>query len=80
MCATIVINNGVKELDTPSKFRDFFGYLPEKKGGYSTPIQINECLCQCDLDKTFEQKGVYYTTDPAGDYYIDIGELNDIIY
>lgn len=74
MCQIIVVNKGEKEIDTPKKFRLHFGYLPVRHSSYPA-MDVNLCLCQCDIDKTFQAKKIEYKTH-IGDYYV--GGLDNI--
>lgn len=66
MCQIVVINNGEKEIDTPRKFEQYFGFLPI----CIEDVQLDLCLCQCDIEETFKSRNIPFTTD-FGDYYVN---------
>lgn len=74
MCVVILINKGEKEIESPRQFQEHFGFLPEKEKHYNS-IEMDACLCQCDLDKTFKENKIEYKID-AGDYFV--GMLDQI--
>lgn len=74
MCDIIVINRGEKEIETPRQFQEHFGFLPEKSIHYNS-MDIDCCLCQCDIEKTFMAKNIPFKKD--GDFYV--GQLDDIV-
>lgn len=47
---------------------EHFGFMPDKDIHYNS-IEMDCCLCQCDIEKTFYENGINYKTD-AGDYYV----------
>lgn len=69
MCTVLVINKGEKEIETPSQFKEHFGFLPLIDEHYNDLV-MDGCLCQCDLEKTLEQKGIKYEND-FGDIYVN---------
>jgi len=75
MCNIIVINKGEKEIETPLQFLEHFGFIPELEFGY-VKIEWDYCLCQCDLEKSLNQKNISFKKD-CGDIYI--GMLDQVI-
>lgn len=75
MCGIVVINRGEKEIETPRQFEQHFGFMPEKDFGFND-IQIDACLCQCDLETTFKKNNIEFKTD-WGDFYV--GMLDEVI-
>jgi hypothetical protein len=75
MCSTVVINRGEKEIETPRQFQDHFGFLPDKDINY-TAIDMDYCLCQCDIETTLTEKGIPFKKD-CGDIYV--GELDEVV-
>jgi hypothetical protein len=73
MCNIVVINRGEKELGTPRQFQEHFGFLPNRDIHY-TDIDMESCLCQCDIEASFKERDIPYLFD--GDYYV--GELDRI--
>ena len=74
MCNIVVINRGEKEIETPRQFEEHFGFSPDKDIHYNT-IEMDCCLCQCDIDKTFKENNIEYKKD-CGDWYV--GELDKV--
>jgi hypothetical protein len=74
MCEILVINRGEKEIETPRQFQEHFGFLPHVHNKYNES-DLDMCLCSCDLDETFEQKGIEYARS-TGSYYV--GDLIDL--
>lgn len=75
MCQIIAINRGEVEITTPKQFDKYFGFLPIKEDGYNEMI-LDCCLCQCDIDKTFESKKIKYWFDNVDTYFV--GELDKL--
>jgi hypothetical protein len=69
MCEKVIINRGEKEIGTPREFQDHFGFLPDKGVDEDEELDMDSCLCQCDIDNTFIEKGIEYKRD-CGDYYV----------
>lgn len=75
MCNIVVINRGEIEIGTPKEFLEHFGFEAEKEEYYDT-VNIEACLCQCDVEKTFIEKGIEFKK-ACGDYYV--GELEQVV-
>ena len=73
MCQKVIINRGEKEIESPRQFEQHFGFLPDKEIHYDS-IDMDCCLCSCDIDATFKEKRIEYGTCAFGDYYV--GELD----
>ena len=74
MCHIIVINKGEKEIETPRQFLEHFGFEGIKESYYKD-VDIDACLCQIDIEKTFKQHEIKYKVD-CMEYYV--GKLNEI--
>lgn len=71
MCTTIVINNRLpdhKDISSPKELEDHF---KAKCIPYDDefPIIPDACLCQVDIEKTFDAMGVKYEYDASGPSY-----------
>lgn len=75
MCNIIVINKGEKEIGTPREFIDYFGVWPYKEEYFET-LELDMCLCQCDVEKTFNDLNIQFKKD-CGDIYV--GMLDQVI-
>lgn len=75
MCQIIVINRGKKEITTPRQFEKYFGFLPKVDEFYEK-LELDYCLCQCDLEETFKSKNIKYWFDRIDSYFI--GELDKL--
>lgn len=75
MCNIVVINRGEKEIETPRQFEEHFGFLPDKDINYNS-IEIDYCLCQCDIEETFKAKNIPFKKD-CGDFYV--GQLDEVV-
>ena len=75
MCNVVVINRGDVEIGTPRQFEDHFGFKPKKHESY-LDLEPDLCLCQCDLDQTFEENNIEFKRS-FGDYYV--GELDMVV-
>ncbi len=75
MCVIVVINIGEKEIGTPREFLYHFKVMPEWDMDYAI-VDMDGCLCQCDLDATFFRDGIDYKKI-EGDYYV--GKLNELV-
>jgi len=75
MCSTVVINRGEKEIETPRQFQDHFGFLPDKDIHY-TAIDMDSCLCQCDIESTFDTEGIDFKIG-CGVFYV--GQLDEVV-
>ena len=75
MCNIIVINKGEKEIGTPQQFLEHFGFEAEKEDDYDK-VEMNSCLCQVDVEKTFNEKGIEFKRS-WGDYYVGMLEEVD---
>jgi hypothetical protein len=75
MCNIVVINRGEKEINTPLQFQEHFGFLPDKDINYNT-IEMDYCLCQCDIEETFKTKNIIFKKY-CGDFYV--GQLDEIV-
>ena len=69
MCGIIVIKQGKKEIETPAQFKEHFGFFPIIDDFYNK-MMLDCCLCQCDIEKTFKQKGIDFEKD-FSDWYIN---------
>ena len=67
MCKIVVSSCGT-QIETPREFRDYFGYLPNKNRHYDT-IEEDCCLCQCDIEGTFNEIKIPFEIK-AGDLYV----------
>ena len=78
MCEIVVINRGEIEIETPNQFKKHFGFFPKTHKAYKNIQLVDMCLCQCDLDETFEEKNIEYVRS-HGDYYVgDLDNLEEI--
>ena len=78
MCQIIIINKGEKEISTPRQFLEHFKFLPISNEYLGAKLEMNDCLCQCDIDLTFNNAMVKYK-EICGDYYVGmLNELNDL--
>ena len=68
MCNIIVVNEGEVEIETPQEFLDYFGFEPILEKYYNR-IEWDYCLCQIDLDVTFDEHNIEYYQE-CGDYFI----------
>jgi len=75
MCNIVVINKGEKEIGTPRQFLEHFGFMPDKYIYYNS-IVIDECLCQCDVEKELDRNNIMFKKD-CGDFYV--GMLDQVI-
>ena len=75
MCYIVVINKGEKEIETPRQFVEHFGFMPDNEIDYPN-IQMDDCLCQCDVEKALKQNNIPFKKD-WGDIYV--GMLNDLV-
>jgi len=73
MCNIVVINRGEKEIESPRQFLEHFGFMPDKQIYYNT-VEMDACLCQCDIEETFKQNKIEYKKD-CGDYFVGQLEL-----
>ncbi len=73
MCQIIVINRGEKEITTPREFKNHFLIFPVMDENYKS-VDIDSCLCQIDIDETFNRYGIPFKKD-CGDYYVGQLEL-----
>ena len=74
MCNIIVINKGEKEIETPRQFLEHFGFMAEKETYYNE-IEMDSCLCQCDIEKSLKNK-IPFKKD-CGDFYV--GMLDEVV-
>ena len=72
MCNIVVINKGEKEIGTPRQFLEYFGFIPD----ISPIINMDECLCNYDIELIFNKNNIAYKKD-CGDYYV--GMLDDVV-
>jgi hypothetical protein len=63
MCQIIVINKGEKELDTPRKVQDHFGFDLKKHWSYDE-IDLDSCLCQLDIEAIFKDNNIAFKYEP----------------
>jgi len=73
MCQTIYINKGEKEIESPRQFLEHFGFMPYKQIHYNS-IEMDCCLCQCDLEKTFNENKIPFKKH-CGDFFVGKLEL-----
>lgn len=69
MCYSVIVNSGEKIIETPREFQEHFGFMPLKDKNYKS-IEMDCCLCQCDVEETFRQRNIPFKFD-WGDYYVD---------
>lgn len=69
MCNIVVINKGEKEIETPRQFKEHFGFMPDIDSHYDS-IEMDCCLCQCDIEQTFELNGIAFKKE-RGDFYLE---------
>jgi hypothetical protein len=74
MCTIVVINRGEKEIGTPREFLEHFKVMPDFEM-YFNKVDMDACLCQCDLDTTFVCNEIAYKIID-GDYYV--GKLDEL--
>jgi hypothetical protein len=73
MCRIIVINRGENEVGTPREFLEHFGFMP------ANPLKqtnIDECLCQFDIEGTFKRNNIPFKISD-GDIYV--GMLDEVM-
>jgi len=75
MCNIIVINKGEKEIETPRQFLEHFGFEAPKEEYYRA-VDMDCCLCNCDLEKTLNEHKIPFKKD-CGDIYV--GMLEDVV-
>ena len=75
MCNIVVINKGEKEIETPRQFLEHFGFMPDKEIYYNG-IGMDECLCQCDVEKSLTDNNIPFKKD-CGDIYV--GMLDEVV-
>lgn len=75
MCNQVIINRGEKEIGTPREFQNHFGFLPVGRYIYTSPNEMDSCLCQRDLEKTFKKHKIEYRFID-GDYFV--GKLDEL--
>jgi hypothetical protein len=63
MCSIVILDD--HEIETPREFIEAFGVLPEKESSYKK-IGLDECLCQCDLEATFQKHEIKYCSEMGG--------------
>ena len=72
MCDIIVINatdiDRYLEIETVQGFMDYFGCLPI---GASMENYLGGCLCNCDLEATFEALKLSYGVEDGITFYIN---------
>ena len=76
MCQIVVINRGEKELTTPRHFLEHFGCLPLLYSDSYSELDLDCCLCQADLEATFESLKIDFKTDCMDFYVGKLDELN----
>jgi hypothetical protein len=74
MCNIVVINRGEKEIGTPAQFLEHFGFLPEKCDPDDI-LEMDCCLCQCDLEETFLLRNIPFKMDCC-DFFV--GDLDEV--
>ena len=74
MCETIIINRGEKEIETPQEFLDHFGFKAQKNEHYKD-VDMNSCLCQCDIASTLTAHNIPFKTD-CMEFYV--GDLENV--
>lgn len=72
MCNIIVINRGEKEIESPRQFLEHFGFMPDR---LIHPIEMDACLCHCDIEKAFNDKDIPFKKD-CGDFFV--GQLDQV--
>jgi len=75
MCNIVVINRGEIEIGTPKEFLTYFGFPPQKNEHYKG-MDVNACLCQCDIEETLIKNKIEFKKD-CGDIYV--GMLDGVI-
>lgn len=75
MCNIVVINKYEKEIETPRQFEEHFGFLPDKHFLFNY-IDIDSCLCQCNIEETFKAKEITFKKN-CGDFYV--GKLDEVV-
>ncbi len=76
MCNIVVINKGEIEISTPKEFYKHFGFMPDTDV-YLGKIGMDDCLCHCDIEDTFNHQKIPFKTD-GSDFYV--GMLDDISF
>jgi hypothetical protein len=74
MCNVVIINKGEKEIGTPAQFLEHFEFLPEKWEAHDI-LEMDCCLCQCDIEETFLVRDIPFKMD-CGDFYV--GDLDEV--
>jgi len=77
MCGRIIINRGDLELETPSEFESYFGFLPVLYEESYKELHLDSCLCQCDIDKSLRDRNIEFKKQ-CMDYYVGELELLDL--
>jgi len=61
MCQTVIIENrNVVECETPKELLKELPNLELVKNGMYDKIDMDSCLCQIDLDDTFDKVGIVW--------------------
>jgi len=58
------------------EFLKHFGFMPDKEPYYNS-IEMDCCLCSCDIEKTLTDKNIPFKRD-CGDLYV--GMLDEIVW
>ena len=71
MCRIIIINNRENEIETPRQFYRHFGFMPiaDDELPY-TDAEMDSCLCNTDIERTFAEHVIEYTYDECLDYVV----------
>ena len=69
MCQIVVINRGEKEIATPRQFLEHFCFMPTLYEESYKEMDMDSCLCQADLEESFNSHDIPFKTD-CMDYYV----------
>jgi len=76
MCIIIIINRGQKEIGTPIEFVKHFGFAPCKFSNESENDNIDNCLCDCNIEKVLKEHKIQFKKS-FGDIFV--GMLEDVV-
>ena len=69
MCIIVVINGGDKQIETPRQFLEHFGFEAPKHEHYQS-VDMDNCLCQVDIEDALTENNIDFDTDDFGDVYV----------
>jgi hypothetical protein len=79
MCRIIIINNGEKEIQTPRQFHEHFGFMPMADDDLPYTVrEMDYCLCNTDVERTFEHHKIEFSYSEMLDYVVSKPLTNNI--